>query len=374
MTHILLVYQKLIPSAVLCGHTQLTRLAEKGRIEYRHAEAYHVTSKLLKWADTVIFIRGALEMDLLVAQTAKKAGKKLVYALDDDLFNVPSHIDSASFYNNPKIRRNMNTIMSLCDIFVTPSRNLMEKYGERFSRSALIEEPALEHKTAAALKNDKIKICFAGSLDRTNDIEQLLKDVIERLVKTKGSKISVTFFGAKPEFVDTLGLNYIEYQNDYADYISVMCAEHFDIGLAPMLETVFSSCKHYNKYIEYASFGIAGVYSDTVPYTYAVRNGENGLLCSKDPEEWYSAVSSLVDSPELLEGIKAKCIEEAETVYSLDRVSDDYAVAVEAEEPPAASGGLGLFAYKRCFFIVKYFIARCLSFAKRTVKFILNIK
>ena len=93
MQHVLLVYQQLIPSAILCGHAQLEYLASAGKIEYEHCCSHQVTAEMISRSDTVVIIRGALDFDLLTAKTAKRAGKRVVYVLDDDLFNVPGHIE-----------------------------------------------------------------------------------------------------------------------------------------------------------------------------------------------------------------------------------------------------------------------------------------
>ena len=199
---ILLTYQELIPSAVLCGHAQLQWLAEHDKIEYRHSRVFSVTAELLSWADVIIIVRGALEIDLFIAKLAKRAGKRLVYILDDDLLNVPAHIVSAPFYNSRKTQKLIPEIMGCCDCFASPSLKLIEKYGGRFKETALIEEPALYNGEIAKKDSGKVNICFAGSLDRTKDLEALITDVIKRLISNYADRITITFFGAKPAIVD----------------------------------------------------------------------------------------------------------------------------------------------------------------------------
>ena len=310
-------------------------------------------------------------MDMLIARFAKKAGKKLVYVLDDDLLNVPAHIESSTFYNNPKTQKYMNEVMRLCDCFASPSTVLIGKYGSTFRETALVEEPALSHRKTEK-KSDTINICFAGSLDRTKDLETLLTDVLKRLISEYGKKISVTFFGAKPAIVDEYGLRYIPYQMEYADYIETMSQQDFDIGLAPIVPTEFSECKHYNKYVEYASYGIVGVYSKVIPYTRAVRNGENGMLCENSTEEWYAAIKKLIDEPELLESMKQCCLNEAKTIYSLETVSEDYYKAVCCCDLKATGKKVYGFRFRSPGYQLRHFIARCRSFAGRMLRGVLK--
>ncbi len=286
MEHVLLIYQDMIPSVVLCGHAQLQWLADHGVIGYRHSQSFKVKGEMLSWANVIIFVRGALEADMLIAREAKKAGKRLVYILDDDLLDVPEHIISAPFYRRKRTKKMIGEIMRSCDCFASPSEKLIEKYGGQFNETVLIEEPSVSQNNKPHNNGGTVKICYAGSLDRTKDLEMLLSDVIRRLIGNYRERISVTFFGARPAIVDECGLEYIKYVKDYSEYMNVMSGQGFDIGLAPMIPTEFSSCKHYNKYIEYASYGIVGVYSNVPPYTRAVRNMENGILCENNAEAW----------------------------------------------------------------------------------------
>src|SRR6266849_5882130 len=51
-----------------------------------------------------------------------------------------------------------------------------------------------------------------------------------------------------------------------------------DIGLAPLLPTDYNRCRSDVKFLEYASQGVAGIYTDLETYRGSVVNGETGLL------------------------------------------------------------------------------------------------
>lgn len=372
MLHVLLVCEKLIPSALLCGHAQLTYLAEQGKIEYRQAITGQTDRKLLSWANVIVFIRSAREPDYYAARAASAAGKKLVYVLDDDLLNVPEHIASSAFYNSPETQRYMRGIMGFCDCFASPSLTLLEKYGGQFRETARIEEPAIPHEFTAQ-KSEKIRICFAGSLDRTKDIETLLDSVLNRILDEYGDKVSVTFFGARPAIVDRRHLNYMKYRDSYTDYIAAMGEQNFDIGLSPMLPTEFSECKHYNKYIEYAAHGIVGIYSNVIPYSRAVNNMENGILCENTEEAWYQALKILIDDADLRNRLKENCIREAETIFSLETVANAFYDAVCQCDEAKTGGTVKEYKLHKPFYRLRSFILRCFRFAKRKIKGILSL-
>ena len=60
------------------------------------------------------------------------------------------------------------------------------------------------------------------------------------------------------------------YLEDYEDYRSAMGTLGWDIALAPLPDTPFHRCKHYNKYIEYASYG----QKSRVTYSYDDKTGK----------------------------------------------------------------------------------------------------
>lgn len=95
----------------------------------------------------------------------------------------------------------------------------------------------------------------------------------------------------------------------------------WDIGLAPMPDTPFHACKHYNKWIEYSSFGIAGVYSDVLPYKGVIRDGVDGLLCENTAAAWTEAIARLIDDAALCNRIAEHGYAQANGRFSLETTS-----------------------------------------------------
>ena len=324
MKHVLLISRALIPSVSLCGHSQLSLLAEQGKIEYQWARSREVKSARLAWAEVVIFVRADRETDVLAAEAARRAGKYLVYVLDDDLLHVPECISSAEFYHRSETRESIRRVMSLCDCLLSPSDRLLEKYGGDFPRCGRIEEPAQKVQPSEKKQHRAVRIGFAGSIDRAGDIDALLTGALRRILKENPGTVTAEFFGARPALVDEFVLRHIPYCDNYEDYLRTMDSLDWDIGLAPLPETEFHACKHYNKYIEYAAHGIAGVYSDGSVYPRAVRHGENGLLTANTEEGWYETILRLVRDGALRRTIAAEAKREAESLYSLETVAEQW--------------------------------------------------
>ena len=321
--NVLMLSATFIPSILLCGHCQLDYMEKQGTIHYTFVPSHFVKRKNVEWADVIVFGRSDMDIDAYVARIAKKAGKHLVYFLDDDILNVPPYLSSSPHYLLPSTQKNIRTVMSYCDTFLTPSPVLMEKYGKGFRHSHLIAEPSLNRIDQKA-KNDKVKIGFAGSIDRAQDVNIILEEAIRQIANKYGDSISIEFMGAKPAFLDELNLVHLPYQDGYDAYTAFMARCNWDIGLAPMPLSEFHRCKYFNKFVEYASFGIAGIYTNCEPYVFGIRNEENGLLVNNTTEEWVNAISRLIEDAELREKISKECLKEADERYSLRVLAPDY--------------------------------------------------
>jgi glycosyltransferase involved in cell wall biosynthesis len=73
---------------------------------------------------------------------------------------------------------------------------------------------------------------------------------------------------------------------------------HWNIALSPLEDNAFTRCKSDLKYLDYGALGIAGVFSDVVPYR-SVRDHETGLVVPNEPDAWERALEELVRDGEL---------------------------------------------------------------------------
>ena len=371
MKRVLLVTLEMIPSAVLCGDAPLRHLAERGRIEYRSRTPRQLRGRDLRWAEVVIFVRGDDPASRQAAACARRSGRYTVYVMDDDLLNIPEGLESSAQYRKAETQRRIRGVMAECRCLLSPSRNLLEKYGGDFERAERIEEPAMPRDAAAAGQPGIVKIGFAGSVDRAGDIDKIVSGALRRILREYRGRVTAEFFGARPEIVDEFVLRYIPYQRSYEEYGRTMAALGWDLALAPMPETEFHRCKHYNKFIEYASCGIPGIYSDVEPYRWAVRDGENGLLCPNTEEGWYAAIRRLVADEPLRRALGEEALRQAEGEYSLETVAETWErILSRTETAPVQTGELAWFDLLRLRSRLRYGVKRLRELGWRTPRYL----
>lgn len=322
MKRFVLIYQEMIPSVRLCIYEQLRFLEQQGRIHFEAVSLSQIKREQLAMADVVVMVRGSTKLERLLADQIKKSGKFLIYVLDDDLLHVPSYVSSADYYMRKDIQNNIRSLMDRADCLITPSVFLAEKYGHLFRHTLLVEEPALNcHQKLKA--GNKIKIGFAGSVDRTMEVEKILLNPLQTIRKRFGEQIEIELFGVEKRVTEELKCKWIPYMNSYSCYQTQMDSLAWDIGLAPLEDTEFCACKHYNKFIEYGSHGTVCVASNLPPYNRIIRNGENGLLCDNTEEAWIRALSSLIEDAARRESLSNRVYAQMQKEFELAHISEE---------------------------------------------------
>lgn len=328
--HILLIYRKMIPSIRLCGHCQMEYLAGLGAVKYRAVQEMKLKSSDLNWADAVLLGRFDSWYERRLAELLHKSGKYSVYIIDDDLLNIPPEISSAAYYNKASIHDNICAMIALSDAIISPSPKLLKKYASE-KRAIQIEEPAINpvpYKPHAL--NAPVKIGFAGSLDRTGDIEHILKDALIQISQTYGKKVQFEFFGAIPSFAKELNARCIPYCDSYDEYRRTLNALEWDIGLAPMPDTSFHSCKHYNKFMEYAAAGVVGVFSYVEPYKYIKELIGDPYMCKNTVEDWSRGLGQAIELSKNREEKRKSLLAIVREKYSVRRAAESLQEAIYA--------------------------------------------
>jgi len=308
-----------IPSAVLGVNNILEYISNKIEIKFKFKKTYEVNSKDIVDSDIIICVRGASDQDKDIINLAKKYKRLTIYYLDDDLLNIPKYASCAPFYENNHTRKNMVEIMEKCDILWTSNRNIEKKYGCYFDRKYVIDIPIkIEKEKDKNLRIEKnnqtlVKICFAGSIDHVHMFDSMLSPVINNISQKYINKIEIYIIGIMPKKLkQNSNVKIIDFFDDIKDYYNFVKENKFDIGLAPLKETSFNSCKYYNKFLDYTSKGMVGVYSNVEPYKFIVKDKINGMLAENEINSWQETLEKLILSEEFRNKLydnAVKCIQ-----------------------------------------------------------------
>ena len=323
--HVLLLYRVMIPSIRLCGHCQMEELARQGKIEYRACQELSVKGSDLNWADVVLLGRLDSWYEYQLTKKLKEAKKYLIYIIDDDLLNIPPEISSAAYYVRKEIQGYIRGMIEMSDAIMSPSPILLEKYAINGRTAIQMEEPAIDPVSYKPHDTNKpVKIGFAGSVDRTGDIESILRDTLIQIKQEFGDSVQFEFFGAHPSFADEIDARCIPYCDSYDEYRNTLNSMEWDIGLAPMQDTAFHTCKHYNKFIEYAAAGCMAIFSDVYPYVFLKEKGIDSVFCENEREHWYRRLRVAIANDKWREEKRDSFCTIAQSVFGLACIVDGF--------------------------------------------------
>jgi len=105
----------------------------------------------------------------------------------------------------------------------------------------------------------------------------------------------------------------------WSSYLAYASTGHFDIGLAPLLDTKFNQGRSTAKFFDITRTGAAGIYSNVPPYRDTIRNGIDGLLVDNKPDHWISAISQLVDDADRRKSIANAAGETCQAHVSVEK-------------------------------------------------------
>ena len=263
----------------------------------------------------------------------KSEGKKIIYELDDDVWNIPA-VNPA--HNTFKIKKDEVTDMCLeADAIIVSTEALAEtiKALPRMGNKPIFVCPNAVNrdmfKPRQKQKRDRVRIGWAGGGNHYEDLDELLdvwleidkKYDVEFIIQgLTGTPLEAEMFNkaqtlkrgsvtdkATKEYMETAlrvwdkvkQLKNFQHIPFYPAemYPSVLTNCDFDIGIAYTTKHKFNASKSCIKFYEYAAVGTPTMASFNPPYKNEVS------YTAKDKKEWVEKLSRLVESEELREKV-----------------------------------------------------------------------
>lgn len=344
----------------------LNELQNNEKINYRFIEINKIMANDIGWCDTIISIRPLSRLDVNIAKIAKKNNKLFISFIDDDFLGI---WDDYGFI--PDRLNALRKILDYTDLLLACNKALVDKYTalSDIKKFALIDTIVPDNAVKEPFQQgEKLKILYYVNDSQCKMFNKYIMPIIPTLYEKYADDISLAFIAVKPDlnrYEDKLDIRYIGHMS-YEDFQNFMLDEHFDVGLAPLDDGGFCQFKYYNKFFEYSIYGIAGVYSEVLPYTYIIKNGENGVYCGNEPGDWLAAIEMFIRDPLLKMKIVTTAQSEIKTRFTVEKQVDRFLEQVPellthiSEEKPGVFSVV-LLQLKHRLFLIKelmYFLTK----------------
>jgi glycosyltransferase involved in cell wall biosynthesis len=273
----------------------------------------------------VVFTRYAHPSGIAFCERAKIAGVPTVYHIDDDLLNLPSDLghEVLQRHSNPTVIRTRHTLLSSVNLIYASTRFLHDQLQTRFPDSKVLsgmyapymEQPSMKRKP----KSSEFTIGYMGSKGHGQDLA-LIADAIGEILAARPDVHFETFGTvAMPSQLQRFG-NRVRSRKtlvDYASFLRVLCDLPWNLGLAPLNQSVFNRCKAPTKFIEYTACGIPTMASNISVYRDVIGE-DRGVLVSDDG--WLNAMSDAAEGTLELDRMVDAARSWCATEFSLPRL------------------------------------------------------
>ncbi len=222
-----------------------------------------------------------------------KAGHRLVYEIDDNVFDVDiTNWMAHGTYGKLEVRDAVEHSAQVADMVTVTTEPLAEVMREHNPEVRVIPNVVPDGVLdITRCRQPKVVIGWQGGASHARDIALIapsLRHVLDKHRKHAELHIVGTDFrqtiGRPARFTDWVPVD---------ASLAYFRAIDFDIGLAPLTGTHFDQSKSAIKAVEYAALGIPVLASDVEPYRGFVVDGVNGYLC-KRKADWGRRLEELI--------------------------------------------------------------------------------
>lgn len=308
----------------------------------------------VKGADVVVMGRAAQEPVQSMIREMKRIGKRVVYDLDDDMFNVsphsphwkdfgimpvnldhpelgtiPMYVDGVNGYDvkrNRRLRASFIKVMRMTDCMTVTTPPLQKLYS-RFHDNVQIVQNSIDFGLWKPLdvthNSGKIRVLYTGASNHREDWVYIL-DVLVRLQREYPNWTLVLMgMDWHNHHGDGLDKGRVEFHGwaDIDAYPYVMKGLCCDIGIAPISKIGFNDCRSSIKWLEYSALKMATVATRYGPYSRDCDDGITAYLVD-GKDEWYAALSKLLVDAEARKGLVERAYRKAKRTYDLDVMVD----------------------------------------------------
>lgn len=318
--NILVIAASLAPSVSIGILRPMLSLERAGAIKWRLLLEKSWSINDIRAADVVVFCRNQSIDAYLAVLLAKHEGKKVIYEVDDNFFEMPINTSLGKDHRQPTLLHTMRRMLELADVtrvYNGKMAELAHSFGANVHHSRVYFDESLIKNITRKKSPDKVRIAFASGRSPDPLVEQALEEALSDIIQAHPENVEIHFWRSpssllkgRPQVVVNPGIA------DYDEFIRKFYASGYDIGLAPLLNTSFYRSKTNSKYREYGGCGVAGIYSNSSTYTECVEDEKTGLIVDNSREGWRAAILRLVENKELRRSISENAQADVKENYS----------------------------------------------------------
>lgn len=253
----------------------------------------------ISWADIIIIQRVAEPYSMWILERAKLHGKKIVFEIDDLLIDLPEflshHKAGLAGYSNA-----LENMLPHVDCVTVTTKRLAKEFDVFSIPSVVIPNCTGDDKMGRVNRNswqDGRATLIVASSDAV--LVDFILPAIKAVIDRADISVSVVVIGPPGDAFERAGIKVNRVPNmAYAEFKKFIRTLDNPIGVIPLDDSLFSSCKSPIKYFDYSLAGIPVICSNVPPYSDVLVDRVTGLLVDNETAIWIAAIETLAQSVE----------------------------------------------------------------------------
>lgn len=267
-------------------------------------------------AGTLIFSRVKATDEIMdLVEGAKRRGVRIIFDIDDLIFDIPSLRQSEYYCLRPERRADIRytvkgyiRLMEAADVLSVSTHSLKE-YAKKFSKKIFVIPNSIgtglinQYTNIIKIENlstkSGIKICYlAGTQTHGSDFELIQNSALKIMQKYPDVEFHVVG-NVSYNMEKNDALLYKWFRHPVMSYEKLHSfLSQMNINLAPLTKSTFNDCKSELKIFEAGLHSIPTIASPSASYSACLTNGINGFL-AHTTDEWYQLMENLIKNAEL---------------------------------------------------------------------------
>jgi len=283
-----------------------------------------------------------------VVERARRAGARFVYAVDDDLLNLPTRITNVAGvgvqWPTDDHRQAMAFLLGEADAVWVTTHPLRDRYLALNPSITVLPNCLdegllpLPRRAGVGTGNEELVIGYMGTPTHDSDLRMVLPALREVCSRHMGQVVLEIIGGtASAETRGELRELPVRFpvpppiDHEYPFFLMWFTrARRWDVAIAPLGESDFNECKSDIKFLDYAAIGAASVCSRVPAYERTVHHRGTGMLVENSVDAWVGALDELLADADLRKSISTEAMRYLHTERTLARRASDWSSALVA--------------------------------------------
>jgi hypothetical protein len=270
-------------------------------------------------ANAVITHRTALDTlakALQVVSYCRQTDACLVFDLDDDLLSLPKH--HPEFEKYERLKHIALRLVAEADEVWVSTEILADRYS-RIARHVSVVPNQLDDRLwnipaeFVANADFPVRFLYMGTSTHRPEFDQLVSPAFSQLKAEFGQKIELDLIGVTDQSAPGGEWRILSQPchtgRSYPAFMTwLQSLPSYDVGLAPLLDFMFNSCKSDVKWLEYSAMGLATIAANLPPYNRSITHERTGLLADSNVSSLTAAMRRLVLNGQLRRSLRRQAL------------------------------------------------------------------